>query len=116
MLLESERGYNTTIPESGVALTRPITFGEHKFIAAPLSSGLRIGGAAEFAGLDAPANYRRCKALVTLAARFLPGLRAEGGREWMGNRPATPDSLPVIGRSPRSGRMWSMRSATGIWG
>ena len=71
------------------------------WIATPLASGLRIGGAAEFAGLDAPPNCGRCTALVRLAARFLPGLRAEGGTEWMGNRPATPDSLPVIGRSSK---------------
>ena len=39
--------------------------------------------------------------LLALAARYLPGLRAEGGTRWMGHRPTTPDSLPVIGRSPR---------------
>ena len=101
--LESERGYNTTLPAPGVTLTRPITFGEHKFVAAPMSCGLRVGGAAEFAGLDAAPNYARAAALLTLARRYLPGLSAEGGTVWMGNRPATPDSLPVIGRSPRRG-------------
>ncbi|MGA9869056.1 MAG: FAD-binding oxidoreductase [Acetobacteraceae bacterium] len=101
--LESERGYNTTLPAPGIILTRPITFGEHKFVAAPMSCGLRVGGAAEFAGLDAPPNYARCAALLTLARRYLPGLSAEGGTVWMGNRPATPDSLPVIGFSPRRG-------------
>ena len=101
--LESERGYNTTLPASGITLTRPLTFGEHKFVAAPMTCGLRIGGAAEFAGLDAAPNYARAAALLTLARRYLPGLSAEGGTVWMGNRPATPDSLPVIGRSPRRG-------------
>jgi D-amino-acid dehydrogenase len=38
---------------------------------------------------------------VTRARRFFPGLNAEGGSEWMGYRPSLPDSLPVIGRSPR---------------
>lgn len=99
--LESERGYNTTLPSPGVALTRQVTFGEHKFIAAPLACGLRVGGAAEFAGLDAAPNYARSRALVALARRYLPALSDDGGTVWMGNRPATPDSLPVIGRSPR---------------
>jgi len=100
VLLESERGYNTTLPAPGVTVNREIIFGADKFVATPLSIGLRIGGAAEFAGFDAPPNYGRCNALVTLARRALPDLNAEGGTKWMGHRPATPDSLPVIGPSP----------------
>ena len=101
VLLESERGYNTTLPTPAVVLEREVIFAERKFTATPLSCGLRIGGAAEFAGLTAPANYRRSQALVTLAKRYLPGLEAAGGTEWMGHRPATPDGLPVIGPSRR---------------
>ncbi len=99
--IESERGYNITIPAPGVMLSRELIFAERKFVATPLSIGLRIGGAAEFAGLAAPANYARSRALAELARRYLPGLRTEGGTEWMGQRPATPDSLPIIARSPR---------------
>jgi D-amino-acid dehydrogenase len=100
-LLESERGYNTTLPNPRVTLQAEVIFAERKFVATPLAMGLRIGGAAEFAGLEAPPNFARPKALVALAKRYFPGLNAEGGREWMGHRPATPDTLPVIGRSPR---------------
>ena len=39
--------------------------------------------------------------MVTKAKAFLPGLKSEGGVEWMGHRPSFPDSLPVI--SPASG-------------
>jgi D-amino-acid dehydrogenase len=100
-LIESERGYNATLPAPGVALSREIIFAERKFVATPLAAGLRIGGAAEFAGLDAPANFRRSEALLALARLYLPGLRSEGAAAWMGQRPTTPDSLPIIGRSPR---------------
>ena len=101
VLLESERGYNTTLPAPGVELRAEVIFGERKFVATPLAMGLRIGGAAEFAGLEAPPEPARCDALLALAKLYLPGLRAEGGTRWMGHRPTTPDSLPVIGRSPR---------------
>jgi D-amino-acid dehydrogenase len=101
VLLESERGYNTTLPDPGVTLRREVIFAERKFVATPLSCGLRIGGAAEFGGLHAEPNFKRCQALVTLATRYLPGLRTGGGTNWAGHRPATPDSLPVIGASPR---------------
>ena len=101
VLLESERGYNTTLPDPGVALGREVIFAERKFVATPLSCGLRIGGAAEFGGLHAKPNFKRSHALVTLATRYLPGLRTDRGTNWAGHRPATPDSLPVIGASPR---------------
>ncbi len=101
VLLESERGYNTTIPQPGVRLGREIIFAERSFVATPLAGGLRIGGAAEFGGLAAAANFKRSAALARLAAMYLPGLRTEGGQDWAGHRPTTPDSLPVIGPSPR---------------
>ena len=100
VLLESERGYNTTLPRPGVTLKREVIFAERKFVATPLSCGLRIGGAAEFGGLEAHANFKRSRALVQLASRHLPDLRSDGGVDWAGHRPATPDSLPVIGPSP----------------
>lgn len=101
VLLESERGYNTTLPSPSVSLAREVIFAERKFVATPLSIGLRIGGAAEFGGLDAKANYKRSEALVKLASLYLPGLSSDGGIAWAGHRPATPDSLPVIGPSAR---------------
>ncbi len=100
VLLACERGYNTTLPAPGVTIHREVIFAQDKFVMTPMRMGLRIGGAAEFAGIDAAADYRRCKALLTLARRHVPGLDARGGTEWMGQRPSCPDSLPVIGRSP----------------
>jgi D-amino-acid dehydrogenase len=76
-------------------------FAERKFVATPLSCGLRIGAAAEFGGLHAAANFKRSRILTELASGYLPGLRTEGGTVWAGHRPATPDSRPVIGRSTR---------------
>ena len=105
VLLESERGYNTTLPESGIEVRRELIFAERKFVATPLSCGLRIGGAAEFGGLHASATFQRSQALVELARQYLPGLRTEGGTVWAGHRPTTPDSLPVIGPSPHEPRV-----------
>ena len=99
--LETERGYNTTIPSPGISLNRMLTFAEDHFVATPMSMGLRIGGAVEFAGLKTPPNYNRSKALLKLAAKYLPELNVDGGTEWMGHRPSTPDSLPVIDRASR---------------
>jgi D-amino-acid dehydrogenase len=99
--LETERGYNTTLPIGAFDVRRQLIFSGHGFVITPLETGLRIGGAVELAGLDAPPNYARSKAMLEKAKRFLPGLRADGGQEWMGYRPSLPDSLPVIGRASR---------------
>jgi len=101
VLLESERGYNSTLPHPGICVERELIFAERRFVATPLSCGLRIGGAAEFGGLTAIPNFKRSRTLLELATRYLPSLRIEGGTVWAGHRPTTPDSLPVIGPSER---------------
>jgi D-amino-acid dehydrogenase len=95
--LETERGYNTTLPAGAFDVRRQLIFSGHGFVITPLSTGLRVGGAVELAGLKRPPNYARSCAMLEKAKRFLPGLKAEGGREWMGFRPSLPDSLPVVG-------------------
>jgi D-amino-acid dehydrogenase len=100
--LEAERGYNTTLPLGAFDLRRHITFADHGFVAAPLSTGIRIGGAVELGGIDLPPNYARSRAMLRRAADFMPGLKTEGGTEWMGHRPSLPDTLPVIGHAPAS--------------
>jgi len=97
--LETERGYNTTLPPGAVDLRCQITFGGHGFVITRLSSGIRVGGAVELGGLSLPPNYRRSDAMLQKAKAFLPDLTTEGGTRWMGFRPSLPDSLPAIGRS-----------------
>ena len=97
--LETERGYNTTLPEDAFDLRMQVTFGGHGFVISRLSTGIRVGGAVELGGLDLPANFRRSEAMLKKAKAFLPGLRTEGGVQWMGFRPSLPDSLPAIGPS-----------------
>jgi D-amino-acid dehydrogenase len=97
--LETERGYNTTLPTTAFDVKRQLIFSGHGFVITPLETGLRVGGAVELGGLDRPPNFARSKAMLEKARRFLPGLDPSGGREWMGFRPSLPDSLPVIGAS-----------------
>ena len=103
--LETERGYNTTLPPGAFDLRRQLTFGSHGFVVTPIAGGVRVGGAVELAGLQARPNFARSQALLDKAKRFLPGLRTEGGTQWMGFRPSMPDSLPVIGVAPGDARV-----------
>ncbi|MBS7537670.1 NAD(P)/FAD-dependent oxidoreductase [Ancylobacter lacus] len=104
--LETERGYNTTLPTDAFDLRRQLTFGGHGFVVTPLSTGIRVGGAVELGGLKRPPNFARSRAMLDKAAAFLPGLLTEGGRQWMGFRPSLPDTLPVIGPARGSSRVF----------
>lgn len=103
--LERQRGYHLHLPDAQVQLPLPVSFSIGKFYATPMQTGIRLAGTVEFARKSAPPNYARADALARLAARWLPGLKAEGATRWMGNRPCTPDSLPVIGVAPQNPRI-----------
>jgi len=105
VLLETERGYNTTFEDLPFTLPMPVGFADHGFITSPLARNrLRVGGAVELATPEAPPNFARAKAMRTKMRRYVPAL-PEGGAEWMGRRPSTPDSVPVISRHPRDSRI-----------
>lgn len=103
--LDTERGYNTTLPAHSFELKTHITFSNHGFVVTKVGEGIRVGGAVELAGLDLAPNYQRADVLLNKAAAFLPDLKIEGGKQWMGFRPSMPDSLPVISYSSRSKRV-----------
>lgn len=101
--LDTERGYHLGFgPETAELLRRPVGLPGLSMVLSPMQGGLRLVSGDELAGLTAPPNYRRIRALVPGAHRALPALRDRPPvTEWMGYRPSTPDSLPVIGVSPR---------------
>ncbi|AOF90454.1 FAD-dependent oxidoreductase [Sinorhizobium sp. RAC02] len=103
--LETERGYNTTLPADAFDLRTQVTFGGHGFVVTRLSTGIRVGGAVELGGLKLPPNFRRSEATLEKARAFLPGLKPAGGVQWMGFRPSLPDSLPAIGRARATPRV-----------
>ncbi|MGE3627693.1 MAG: NAD(P)/FAD-dependent oxidoreductase, partial [Hyphomicrobiales bacterium] len=99
--LETQRGYHVMLPDSGVELRRPVVAADAKCFITPMEHGLRVAGTVEFAGLEASPDMRRADALVRHARRMFPQLSVERKAEWMGHRPCLPDTIPVIGRSPR---------------
>lgn len=98
--LDTERGYHLMLSHPGVELRAPVISGDYRFGMASMIGGLRLAGTAELARVDAEPNHERSHRLHRLAKRMLPDLKAENGTPWMGQRPSTPDSLPVIGKAP----------------
>jgi len=97
--LEAESGYHITVTNPGVKPRCPIMSTDGKLVATPMAHGLRFAGLVEFGGLEAAPDYDRTQTLMAHAKRLFPEMDASDISEWHGHRPATPDSLPVIGRA-----------------
>jgi glycine/D-amino acid oxidase-like deaminating enzyme len=98
--LETERGYHAMLFDPEVTPSLPISNKTRGFGVTPMEDGLRIAGTVEIAGLEAPPNEERAKILVGHAKRMFPALKGQQVRYWMGFRPSTPDSLPILGPAP----------------
>jgi len=104
--LETERGYHTQIMEPGISMRHSIIWPARAFMVTPTAGGIRVGGTVEMAGLDASPDYRRAKILVKRAQEALPDLQVRQATEWMGHRPALPDTVPVMGPSAKRRNVW----------
>jgi D-amino-acid dehydrogenase len=101
------RGYSitTTLRPGNAAPVRSITDSARKTVYAPLGNSLRVAGFAEIdAGRDQLRPDRIAALAKTLGETFpdavcADDLHPDRLQPWSGLRPATPTSLPVIGRS-----------------
>lgn len=100
--LETERGYHTQIMAPGISLRHSIIWPARAFMVTPTAGGIRVGGTVEMAGLDAAPDYRRAKITVKRAREALPNLKPEDATEWMGHRPALPDTVPILSASAKT--------------
>jgi D-amino-acid dehydrogenase len=100
--LETERGYHTQIMSPGISMKHSIIWPARAFMVTPTAGGIRVGGTVEMAGLDAAPDYRRSRITVKRAKEALPNLRCESFTEWMGHRPAFPDTVPVMSASAKT--------------
>src|SRR6185503_12216699 len=103
--LDTERGYHVMM-ENNIDLRIPLLSADHRFSITPMTEGIRLGGTVEFAGLEAPPNPNRWDIMTQRTRALLPGLKPEMRSTWMGFRPSMPDSLPVIGPSPRHANVY----------
>lgn len=99
--LEAERGYHVMIAEPGNKPEVHLSSNDRYIAISPMEHGLRMSTMSEFAAIDAPPNHDRAFRILREATNIVRGLQLNVTSQWVGSRPATPDSLPVIGFSPR---------------
>jgi D-amino-acid dehydrogenase len=98
------KGYSITMPlgpaEAAAAPSVSLTDEGFKIVISRLGNRLRAAGTAELTGYDTSINPVRCAAIARRIRDLFPGL---GGittiDNWCGLRPATPNNVPVIGRT-----------------
>ena len=102
-----ERGYHLHLsPRHNEPLGRPCFDAEGAYVITPMRAGLRVTTGIEFSAADAPPTPVQLESVLPLAREAFPiGAPAEP-EPWLGARPGTPDSLPVIGRAPRHPNLW----------
>lgn len=100
--LETERGYHTQIQSPGIDLKWSLIWPDRAFMVTPTAGGIRVGGSVEMAGLTRAPNWRRARILVEHARMALPSLKVESSTEWMGHRPALPDTIPIMSASAKT--------------
>jgi D-amino-acid dehydrogenase len=99
--IQPGKGYSLTMPRPKLCPKIPLIFEEHRVAVTPMQSGYRLGSIMEFAGYDTTLCQSRLDLLRAGASHYLQEPTAEPILEsWYGWRPMTPDSLPIIGRSP----------------
>lgn len=103
--LVSERGYHLMLDAADIALQRPVVWLDKATFLTPMQEGIRVAGTAEFAPETAPAKQAR-SVLMQQTARTMLGHLPDVLSSWVGSRPSTPDSLPVIGSLPGQTRVW----------
>ena len=101
--LMAERGYHVMFRNPSLVPRTPLMMTQGKFGATPMAAGLRCAGTVEFGRPDAPPARAPLALLRRHAARAFPGMRHDGVEEWVGSRPSTPDSLPLVGEIGRTG-------------
>ena len=91
-------GYSLTFDRGANAPNTSITDVEGKAVITPLGNQVRIAGFADIGSTDSVPKAERIHALRdVLESRFPGAALSEGeGDPWIGHRPTTPDSQPII--------------------
>jgi D-amino-acid dehydrogenase len=105
--LETERGYHLEFVNPNIELKSPVMVTTGKFGMNSMEGRLRCAGIVELGGLDAEPSRAPFELLKRQVHALFPELEYDEVSEWMGHRPSTPDSLPLIGAFGNTPNVWA---------
>jgi len=101
--LVAERGFHLEFKNPSQMPRMPLMMTAGKFAVNPMAQGLRCAGMVELGGTSPKISRGPIELLRRNVAKMFPDLEYDEVEEWMGYRPSTPDSLPMIGQMGASG-------------
>lgn len=105
--LAVKRGYHMHYkPIGNAVLNHPVLDHERGYFLAPMLKGVRLTTGAEFASRDAAQTPVQLGRAEPIARTFFPLGERLDAQPWLGNRPCTPDMMPIIGPAPRHRNLW----------
>lgn len=94
------RGYHLMYRQQDDVVRRPTLWAERYMVLSPMQQGVRMTSIKELTALGRDPHYHLIRRLDPEARALFPGLSGRPEAEWAGNRPCTPDSLPIIDKLP----------------
>lgn len=119
------RGYSVTLPAGSGAPKVSVTDMQRRIVFSTLNGRVRIAGLADFVGADHSQDAARIQHLLKTARQIAPEFAdytAADAVPWAGDRPMTPDGIPLVGASNIAGLYlncghgmlgWTLAAATG---
>lgn len=113
-MLYALKGYSLSVPltdhdshtEPPAAPTISVTDYERRIVYAPIGDVLRIAAMVDMGDSGPAINQRRIGLLKEQVKETFPNLPLQQAGVWAGNRPATPEGKPIIGRSKSADNLW----------
>jgi D-amino-acid dehydrogenase len=102
-------GYHVEFTSSNLEVSCPAYLPEAHLVLTPLAGRFRVSGMLDL-GKPSVSTAERVRGVIDDVRRYFPKLDAEVSSMWSGQRPCTPDSLPIVGK-PRG--MENLLYATG---
>ena len=96
------KGYSLTIPirDEALAPVSTVLDETYKIALTRFDNRIRVGGMAELSGFDKNLRPQRRATLEMVTSQLFPGGDLARAEFWTGLRPMTPDSTPIVGRTP----------------
>jgi len=102
-----ERGYHLLYqPKSEKSLGRSIIDTKYGLVMTPMEMGIRVTSAVNLVAREIPPSYQQILDLVPRIESIFPLEKKNDDDPWMGNRPSTPDTLPLIGPAADHDNLW----------